>query len=365
MREAWAPGPARSWLFIAGLVMARELWLLWSGLDKNHPDDDETLLPTLGYGNLLTLARGIAIALLAGFLFSPRPPGWLAWLPAIAYFAIAVFDHLDGYVARVTGHTTKLGEILDMEFDVLGIFFAVALAISYGQLPPWYLVIGLAREIFLLGIWLRKRFDKPVYDLPPSMDRRLIAGLQMSFLSVVLWPIFTPPATTIAAVLFAMPMVISFGRDWMVVSGAWRTDSPGYQRRRRTAKLILERWLPLLCRAVGTVVAVTILAREMPGFSTWSAALPVSTFWFFLLAAPALVSTLFFALGFMGRIAAVGLIALACADILLAGFDLPSNGLLLICTIIVLQMGSGSYALWQPEERLLRHRAGETAEEPE
>ncbi|MEZ4717648.1 MAG: hypothetical protein R2851_16415 [Caldilineaceae bacterium] len=32
------------------------------------------MLPTLGYGNRLTIA-GLMLALLAGFIFSPRPPG--------------------------------------------------------------------------------------------------------------------------------------------------------------------------------------------------------------------------------------------------------------------------------------------------
>ncbi|MEZ4717647.1 MAG: CDP-alcohol phosphatidyltransferase family protein [Caldilineaceae bacterium] len=55
-------------------------------------------------------------------------------------------------MARITNHSTKLGEMLDMEYDVIGIFAAVLLAISYGQLPVWYLGIGLARRFFWPGI---------------------------------------------------------------------------------------------------------------------------------------------------------------------------------------------------------------------
>ena len=38
----------------------------------------------------------------------------------------------------------------------------------------------------LAGLWLRKRRGAPIYDLPPSVNRRVIAGLQMGFLAVIL-----------------------------------------------------------------------------------------------------------------------------------------------------------------------------------
>ena len=168
------------------------------------------LLPTLGYGNGLTLTRGLAICLLAGFLFSPRPPGLLAWVPALLYTLSSIIDYLDGYVARVTGHSTVLGEILDMEFDGLGMLVAITVAIQYGQLPWWYLILGLGRQLFIGGIWLRNRLHKPIYEMTPSENRRLIAGFQMGFMTVILWPIFSPPTTTLACVLFSIPLAGSF-----------------------------------------------------------------------------------------------------------------------------------------------------------
>jgi CDP-diacylglycerol--glycerol-3-phosphate 3-phosphatidyltransferase len=362
LRTAWSPLYAQRWLLIAGVIVARELWLLWKGLASNHRADDARLLPTLGYGNGLTIARGLLLALLAGFIFSPWPVGWLAWAPAVLYTAAAVLDHLDGYVARITNHSTKLGEMLDMEYDVIGIFAAVLLAIFYGQLPVWYLGIGLAREIFLAGHWVLRKLGKPVYDLPPSSDRRLIAGLQMGFLSVVLWPVLSPPATTLGAVLFALPMVVSFGRDWMVTSGAWDVNTPSYIRRRRFAKRLLEQWIPTAARAVGTVVAAGLLWREAPAFAGWQAALGLGPGPLWAWVGLVIGATALFALGVAGRLAALVLIAAACVDIAAHGFSWTDNALLLAGAILVLQFGSGQWALWQPEERLLRHRAGERPE---
>ncbi len=363
LSTGWSRSFAQRWLLITGLVMARQLWLLWQSLPLNHREHETALLPTLGYGTALTIGRGIAIALLAGFIFSPRPPGWLAWLPAILYSVGAIFDYLDGYIARITDHATKLGESLDMEYDVIGVLGAVLLAISYGQLPIWYLAVGLAREIFLLGHWILRKRGRTIYDLTQSSDRRLIAGLQMGFLSVVLWPVFTPPATTLAAILFAIPMLISFGRDWLVTSGALPADSSRYQHIRTLAKSILEGWIPAIMRPLGTYAALSILLRETPMFAGWTAyaesiGLSISDPFFWVLSGISAAALLLFAGGIVGRFAAIPLIALACWDLLAVGFVWQTNGLLLTAAIIVIQMGSGYFALWQPDEQLIRKRAG-------
>ena len=362
--SGWTPPFAQRWLLLTGLVMLRQLWLLWQSLPLNHREGETALLPTLGYGTALTIGRGMAIALLAGFIFLPRPPGWLAWTPAILYSTGAILDYLDGYVARITNHATKLGESLDMEFDVIGVLAAVLLTISYGQLPIWYLAVGLPREIFLFGHWILRKRGLPVYDLTPSSDRRLIAGLQMGFLSVVLWPVFTPPATTLAAVLFAVPLLTSFGRDWLVTSGRLPADSEQYRRTRSLAKQILQSWLPAIARPLGALTALAILRQEIPAFAAWTSyaqgigfGSPERFFWGLVMLSAG--SLLLFAAGILGRFAAIPLIALACWDLLAVGFNWPTNGLLLACAIIVLQMGSGFFALWRPEERLIRKRAGE------
>ena len=105
----------------------------------------------LGYS-----ATRFALGLLAGFVFLPQPSGGLAWLPALLYTLAIMADYLDGYFARLTHHATVLGEILDIEFDALGILMATSLAVHYGQLPWWYLPIGLSRYLFLFGIWWRR-----------------------------------------------------------------------------------------------------------------------------------------------------------------------------------------------------------------
>ncbi|MCZ7668816.1 MAG: hypothetical protein M5U34_17250 [Chloroflexi bacterium] len=54
-----------------------------------------------------------------------------------------------------------------MEFDGLGILLVSLLAVWYGQLPGWYLLIGLARYFFVFGLWLRQKRHLPHHAMPP------------------------------------------------------------------------------------------------------------------------------------------------------------------------------------------------------
>jgi CDP-diacylglycerol--glycerol-3-phosphate 3-phosphatidyltransferase len=155
------------------------------------------LLPAFGWGNGLTIVRGILVAGLAGFLFSPRPEGWVVWLPAILYTLSNATDFFDGFAARRTNHVTRLGEILDMSLDGTGVLVAAALAVQYGQVPVLFLGVALVRYVFLGGMWLRARWVLD-HEMPGSISRQVFAGLQMGFWQ---WygTLFSPPGTHVAA----------------------------------------------------------------------------------------------------------------------------------------------------------------------
>ena len=259
IRQEWQAGVAVQWITLAAATMVLQMGILWWALGHNRRPSDANLLPFIGYANGMTVARGLLACLLAGFLFLPRPPDWLAWAPALLYTGERLLDYFDGYVARITGHETRLGVILDMEFDGVGFLVAVLLAIQYGHLPSWYIVLGLARHLFVIGLWLRRRWNLPVYPLPPSDQGRLIAGLQTSFASVVLWPSLSAQVSNLAAYLFAIPLIYSFGRDWLVVSGVVDADSQAYQRARRLVKQLFEGWLPLVARLIAAFLTFWLI----------------------------------------------------------------------------------------------------------
>ena len=370
LRQEAHPQQSLQWLAFSATAMAIQLGILWWALPYNRRQgrslaagESPLLLPTLGYANAITLLRGLCTCMLAGFLFAPQPEGRLAWMPAILYTLERLVDFADGYVARVTRRETRLGEILDIEFDGLGILIAIMLGIQYGKLPPWYLLLGLGRQLFVMGMWLLGRAGKPVYDLPPSEHRRMIAGFQTGFITVVLWPLWPPEVTLPAAYFMAIPLIFSFGRDWLVVSGVVNASSQGYQRVRTWGKVAIEGWLPLVARLAAAVLALPLLWQAAPAFAPWHGGIAGmgiegSTMVFGGLILLGLLAVVAVTLGAAGRAAALVLAATAALDIAYGGAGDSSILLLLICSLIVVHLGSGKSSLWRPEEPLLRAKAG-------
>lgn len=351
---------AARWTFLASGTLLYQLWVLWKGLEHNYRPADKRLLSSFGPGNTMTLLRGILVAGLAGFLLVPRPEGWLAWVPGVLYILAVIADFLDGYLARISGTVTRLGEILDMSFDGLGILIAALLAVHYGQLPLWYLSVALARYMFLGGIYLRSWLAKPVYELPTSTSRRTFAGLQMGFIAIVLMPAFSPPGTYIAATVFALPFLLGFARDWLSVSGI---NQPAQEAPSRL-QAIISGWAPVLLRlailflSAGPISQRFINYRDQVTFYT-ARGMPSAAVGVLILAIleTAIVSLLL--LGVSGRVTAVVALLVLGFNQIFAGLT-TSQILLLIAFTAILFTGTGAYSLWTPENRIIYRRAGET-----
>lgn len=377
LQNAWETRYAARWLVFSMIGIAYLLYVLWSSLAENHPAEQQELLPALGAGNTLTLFRGAMIALLLGFFTSPRPEGGLAWLPGILYTLATIADLFDGYLARITHHSTRLGEMLDLKLDGLGVLVAALLAVSYGQVPAWYLLVGLARILFVAGIWLRQRLGKPVYDLAPSASRRPVAGVQMGFLAVMLWPLFSPPGTHLAASLFALPFLTGFVRDWLGVSGAIKRPGAGLAEESLSSSWknlaagrlivgpwrLLDVWLPLFLRI--SLVALLVLAwserlpaniRTIPSSSLLH--LPGPDWGTLLTIMLAVGGSLLLAFGAAGRFASMAILFSAGLHLRVSSLTTLDILVIMIATALFF-LGTGAYSLWKPEDHLVRHRLGE------
>jgi CDP-diacylglycerol---glycerol-3-phosphate 3-phosphatidyltransferase len=346
--------------------LAYSLWILWRGLPLNHRPGERDLLPTLGPGTRLTLLRALCLALIAGFLCAPWPPGGLAWLIVLLYTLASIADYLDGYAARVRNHATRLGERLDMEYDGLGVLTVTLLAVSFGQLPWWYLGLGLARYAFVFGLWQRRRRGLPVYEIPPSAHRRLFAGFQMGFLSAVLWPIVPADGATLAGALFAAPMALGFGRDWLAASGRLDPAHPAYKRVQRGLVRLTRYWLPPLWRVLLVVGMVGVLTAVSPWYQpdpwrqltlAWGVPPLLGGGIALLLGLIAVSGTLMGGLGWLGRLGAILLVFPLGFDVAARGL-LWSNGLAVACAVCLMLLGAGPVSLWRPEERFLLRRMG-------
>ena len=366
----WTEGYAIRWLGLAALSSLVYLGILWRFLAFNSRPGEKILLPDLGPGNLLTILRGLFLALWMGFLFSPWPPGWLAWVPGLLYSIVAIADLFDGYLARKFDHQTLMGERLDLSLDGLGMLVASILLVQYGQVPAWYLLVGLARYLFVAGIWLRRMLGKPVFELSPNPTRRPFAGAQMGFAAVVLYPYFGPPGTALAAALFAVPFLVGFTVDWLEVSGV--NFSGFFQRakiehydgqNKKVLKNIFATWLPLVFRGSLVVLISFWVAQNLIGqdIILGLSRVSFSTSFFPWLGGLLLIigiGTLMIALGAAGRIAA--LIILFGVGIYVNNYGLDvTEALLVVVAAALLYLGTGPYSLWNPEQGIISRRLGE------
>ncbi|HRQ38933.1 MAG TPA: CDP-alcohol phosphatidyltransferase family protein [Chloroflexota bacterium] len=360
------PCCAERWLGITAVTAVYCLWVVWRHLPENHRPGETDLLPRFGWGNRLTLLRGLMISLVAGFLLSPWPGGWLGWLPAILYTIADIADYLDGYAARITNHATRLGERLDMEFDGLGLVVVTLLAVWYGQLPTWYLLIGFARYFFVFGLWLRQKRQLPAFPLPHSWHRRIFAGFQMAFMSVVLWPIVPAVGAAIAGTLFALATSASFMRDWLVTIGWLDPATAVYQQWQRRVYVVTAVYLPPILRLLLLLSLWQLYINFGVGqwvtlFTTWRLPGPaaLAQFW----AVVGVVTAVLVILGILGRLMTLPLLfPLGFTLLVVEGAEaqeLFAVTTAVTCTILILLLGTGTLSLWKPEEKWMVRRAGE------
>ena len=345
----WGPAQALRWLSLSVAAAMLILVDLLRGLGLNHRCDETELLPGLGAATALTLTRGLLLAVLAGFLLLPVPPGTLIWAPSLCYLAAALLDYADGGVARATHHSTLLGEKLDTDLDALGIAVAPLLAVLYGKIPVIYLIVSLCRYLFAGGIWLLKRQGRPVYNLTESERRRNLAGYQMGLNVAVLFPFLVPPVTALAASLFMAPFLVGFVRDWLVVSGAVDPQSEHYRALALWAERVFYGWLPTLYRAGVGGLFVSFVLTEASASSEHRVVL-------ILMVVQAVLAVMILA-GIFGRLSALGLVAATGLAYSGARLDLPAIALA-ACLILVMLFGAGCFALSQAEDRFLRFHAG-------
>jgi CDP-diacylglycerol--glycerol-3-phosphate 3-phosphatidyltransferase len=279
------PTAGLAWAVKTGAVLAYQLGFLMLSRREALAGGNPTYL--WGVANRLTLLRGALLALLAGFLFAPRPDTWsgsawvrwAAWLPALIYAIAAAADFADGFWAKRTGTQTRLGALLDGELDGVGILLAAGLAVQYRALPSIFLVIGLAKPLYALGMLSRRLRGRPIHELPPSRLRRRLAGFQMGLLAVLLWPVARPPVTTLAECLIGIPFLLGFLRDGLAASGHLDPQHPRYLRLKTFLARLTGELLPPVWRlALGVTAGLRLAGRlsEASQIRPWPTASPLA-----------------------------------------------------------------------------------------
>jgi cardiolipin synthase len=103
---------------------------------------------------------------------------------AAVFWAIAVGDYIDGFLARATGQYSRMGALLDPVVDRLAILSGAAVCWHFELLPRWALAVLAAREVITLIL--------------AQVALRRIGELEINWLGrIAIWP-------TMASIFFAM-----------------------------------------------------------------------------------------------------------------------------------------------------------------
>jgi len=207
------------WGIVATLIWGYAWQQCWQRRDTNRPTEFAPLYTSLGLANRLTLLRGLLIAMTAGFIFQHPQFAFTIWIPALLYSVAAILDRVDGFVARRTKHSSLLGSTLDNIFDALGLIVAPILAVDLGKIHWSYLLVSVAYYAFQLGLAWRRKNKRTIAALAPNKLRRTLAGFQMGYVAVALWPPFSSSITQASGFAFMLPVLLGFIVDWFIVTG--------------------------------------------------------------------------------------------------------------------------------------------------
>ncbi|MHC1785361.1 MAG: CDP-alcohol phosphatidyltransferase family protein [Anaerolineaceae bacterium] len=338
-----------TWLFLVYSLAAGMLWsgIIWFGLTKYSNDKSSERPTSMGLPNHLTIFRGFLIAIIAGLVVVPSKSLPIAWLPGSLFLCAILIDGLDGIVARKTGKATSLGEFLDIEMDSITVLIGSIAVFIYGKAGFLILVVGAARYLFVGGLWLLKKLDKPVNSLRQKPIRRALAGLMMGFLAASILPVFYPLAIKVVSYFVILPFLINFLDDWFQVSG---NETPSREKVLAFGKnglRIINRWLlpGLRIIIILQMLLVSVQIRQASNLSE-------NALWMLVILSLGLLT------GTAGRLSAVGLVILVSLETNVDSFIIP-NLLILISSCIILLFGTGRFSFWKPEDFFIFHRVAE------
>ena len=112
---------------------------------------------------------------------------------AIAVFLLAgITDGLDGFVARRQGQRTALGMVLDPLADKLLLMSAVVTLTILRELPRWFTIIIVSRDLMLIGGSLILYMFVGKMAMPPSWLGKCTTGFQIATVLLAMLDNFAP-----------------------------------------------------------------------------------------------------------------------------------------------------------------------------
>ncbi len=343
----WVPETVGRWAVVSGLAIFYELRIFKQVLPLMHRPGRENSSAGIGVGVMLTLFSGLCYALLAGFLLVTFPEGMLGWLPALLATVAIIVDALNGPAARRRNQATVGGAHLAREFRALGTLILTALAIHYGRLDPWFLLIGVMNylQLFTIG-WLGRKGK--LLHRPPERLQHFLNGLYLIAVSVALWPLSSGSFAVLLGLLFGLPYFLVALRDWFILAGLLDPEQSQYRQLAAAINQALTGWLALSIRLLAAMATATVLADIIFHFDVYTTAFS-SDLAAGGLALMLLVALPFLFLGVRARLAALAGFIVFAVILLGIGWNIVIFvGLILLGLTIIL--GRGQMAIEKDDE---------------
>ena len=137
---------------------------------------------------------------------------------ALGVFLLAgITDALDGFVARSRGQKTPLGMVLDPLADKLLLTSTVVTLSFLRELPRWFAVILVSRDLILVGGSMILYMFLGKLATPPSMLGKATTGMQLATVLLAMldnyFPALKPVVHPLAVLTLAL--TVASGLDYV------------------------------------------------------------------------------------------------------------------------------------------------------
>jgi cardiolipin synthase len=129
----------------------------------------------------------------------------------ILFVLAGVTDGLDGFVARSRGQRTALGMVLDPLADKLLLMSAVIVLTILKELPRWFTIIIVSRDLILIGGSIILYMFLGKISMPPSWLGKTTTGFQIATVLLVMLDNFVPTLRSVVMPVALLTTVLTIG----------------------------------------------------------------------------------------------------------------------------------------------------------
>ena len=339
LARQWVMEAVGRWAILAGVAVFYELRVLKKLLPA-LPGNDSALTGPAAFGQWLVMASGLFYALLAGFLLVTQPIAGLGWLPVLlALLGAGALFGAGMTKGAQQDESSPLG-MLFAEFRALGTLVVTALAVHYGKIDAWFMLIGAMDYLILFTRGWQERRGGKVHLFAPSSLRLHLQYLYLTLVGIALAPTARRDFVLPLALVVGIAYFLAALRDWFLLAGLLKQGESSKAQVVRAAKQAVQGWLALSIRLLAAMAVATVAADMVFHFDVYAAAFQHDILAGMVILA-LLVALPFLFLGVRSRwFALLGFGAMAVILLIMGRSPVVDAGVILLGLTVILGQGS-------------------------